>query len=222
MIREILDIYNRNWSQILVWSLIIILPVTMITFLSMVYVTSSENSITPHYFTGLIILLNFILCIPPFVKMVMVDKQDETYKPIDGILLFCKQFGLLLIFSSILYFIAFIGMYLLFIPTVVALIFLLVFPFFSEGRSVREVFYQTVKAIVRENIALIGDVIVIVCINLVVWLAVLLFLQQYDNNLLAFIIIRSVLNILVFPFFYIYLTLRYRPTQGAQYVDERW
>ncbi|MFC7685692.1 hypothetical protein [Ureibacillus sp. GCM10028918] len=222
MIREIFDIYNRNWSQITFWSILIILPVTVITFLSMIYVSGSESSIAPHYFSGLAIFLNFILCIPPFVKMVMVDRQDETVKPADGIAFFCKQFGLLLVVSSILYFIAFIGMYLLFIPTVVALILLLVFPFFSEGRSIREIFYQSAIAIKRENIALIGDILVIVFVNLGIWLIVLLFLEQYDNNLLAFLLIRSIINIFIFPFFYIYLTLRFRKNSANLLADERW
>ncbi|QCR31543.1 hypothetical protein [Lysinibacillus sp. SGAir0095] len=222
MIREILDIYNRNWSQILFWSILIILPVTMITFLSMIYVSGSENSIAPHYFSGLAIFLNFILCIPPFLKMVIVDRQDETVKPAEGIVFFWKQFGLLLAVSSILYFIAFIGMYLLFIPTIIAFILLIVFPFFSEGPSIREIFYQSAKAIKRENIALIGDILVIVFVNLGIWLIVLLFLEQYDNNLLAYLLIRILVNILVFPIFYIYLTLRFRKNEAILLAAERW
>lgn len=222
MIRDIFDIYNRNWSQILIWSFLIILPVTTLSFLGMVYVISSEDSIAPHYFAGLALLLNFLICIPPFKKMVQIDKQDDTIKPIDGIRFFCKQFGIILVFTSIIYYIAYLGMFLLFIPTVLALIFLLVFPFFSEQRSVKEVLSQSIRAIVRENFALIGDLIVILSINLGIWAILMLFFEQYDNNLLAYLIIRSVLNMLIFPFFYIYLTLRYQATPSGQLANERW
>ncbi|HWL12793.1 MAG TPA: hypothetical protein VNQ57_07355 [Ureibacillus sp.] len=222
MIRDIFEIYNRNWSQIFVWSLLIILPVTTISFLSMIYVFNNGESIAPHFFTGLSLLLNFIICIPPYMKMVLIDQQDDTFKPAEGILFFCKQFGILLIFTSLVYFIAYLGMFLLFIPTVLALIFLLVFPFFSEQRSVKEVMSQSVKAIARENVSLIGDLLVILSINLGIWAIITLFFEQYDNNLLAYLIIRIALNMLVFPFFYIYLTLRYRTTTKGQLADERW
>lgn len=56
--------------------------------------------------------------------------------------------------------------------------FLLVFPFFSEQRSVKEVLYQSVRAIVRENFALIGDLIVILSINLGIWAILMLFLSS--------------------------------------------
>ncbi|RUL54223.1 hypothetical protein [Lysinibacillus antri] len=210
MIRNVFDIYNRNWSQILTWSFLIILPVTIFSYLSMVYVYSSNEGITPHYIAGLAFFLNFILCIPPFVKMVLIDKQDDVFKPVDGLIFFVKQFGLLVILTSIIYWIAIVGILFLFIPTFVGLLFLLVFPFFSEGRSVKTVISNTTKTIVRENISLLGDLIVIISINVGLWVAMLQFLAQFENNLLAYLIIRVVLNILVFPLLYIYLTLRYR------------
>lgn len=210
MIREILDIYNRNWNQILIWSTIIILPITTFTFFSMIFLNVSEDILAPHYFMGFIFILNFILCIPPFFKMVIIDQQDEVIKSIDGIFFFVKQFGLYFLITGVFYFIAYLGMYLLFIPTLFALFFLLVFPFFSENRSLKEIFTQTVQAIVKENFALIGDLIIILSINLGIWLGMMLFFGQYENNIFAYLIIRIVLNILVFPFIYIYLTLRFR------------
>lgn len=210
MIRNVFDIYNRHWSQILTWSFLIILPVTIFSYLSMVYVYSSNEGITPHYIAGLAVFLNFILCIPPFVKMVLIDKQDDVFKPVDGLIFFVKQFGLLVILTSMIYWIAIVGILFLFIPTLLGLLFLLVFPFFSEGQSVKTVIANTMKTIVRENISLLGDLIVIISMNIGLWVAMLQFLAQFENNLLAYMIIRVVLNILVFPLLYIYLTLRYR------------
>ncbi|MEO4054204.1 hypothetical protein [Solibacillus sp. CAU 1738] len=210
MIREILDIYNRNWAQILTWSIVIILPVTIFSFLTMIFINISEDLIAPHYFTSLVFVINFIICIPPFVKMVLKDEQDELLHPIEGIAQFIQQFGFLLLFTASFYFIGFIGMYLLFIPTIFALFVMLIFPFFSDSKSVKEVFVRTIEAIAKENVALFGDLLIILSINFGIWATVMLFFSQYDNNMLAYLIIRVVLNILILPFVYIYLTLRYR------------
>ncbi|RHW39909.1 hypothetical protein D1B33_03415 [Lysinibacillus yapensis] len=219
MIRDILDIYNRNWSQILVWSLAIIFPVTTISFLGMIYVNISQEAIVPAIFSVLAIVLNFIVCIPPFMKMVIAYKQDDTIHPMEGILYFIKQFGILFILTSIFYFIAVMGMYLLFIPTFIAIVFLLIFPFFSEGRNVKSVFKQTFQTIVRENIALIGELLIIFSINIGCWGAMMLFMSQYENNIFAFLMIRVLLNVLVFPFIYIYLTLRFRKELNHPLMD---
>lgn len=210
MIRDIFDIYNRNWSQILIWSFVIILPVTVISFLSMIYVYTSENAVAPEYFSVFAIILNFIICIPPFMKMVIVYKQDHSINSLEGILYFIKQFGILFVFTGIFYLIAVIGIYFLFIPTILALVFLLIFPFFSEGRNVKEIYKNTIQVIMKENISLIGELLVIFCLNIGCWVIMMLFLAQYENNIFAFLVFRVLLNALVFPIIYIYLTLRFR------------
>lgn len=219
MVRDILDIYNRNWSQILIWSLVIILPVTTISFLSMIYVNSSEYINAPEYFSVFTIILNFIICIPPFMKMVIVFKQDHSINCVEGVYHFIKQFGILFIFTGFLYFIALIGIYFLFIPTILALVFLLIFPFFSEGRNVKEVYTNTIQAMMRENVSLIGELIMILSINIGCWLIMMLFLSQYENNIFAFLVIRVLLNAIVFPFLYIYLTLRFRKELSNPIMD---
>ncbi|KGR76452.1 hypothetical protein [Ureibacillus sinduriensis] len=219
MIRDILDIYNRNWSQILIWSFVLILPVTAVSFLSMIYVYSSEYINSPEYFSVFAIILNFIICIPPFMKMVIVYKQDHSINSLEGISYFVKQFGILFIFTGILYFIAVVGIYFLFIPTILALVFLLIFPFFSEGRNVKEVYKNTIQAMMRENVSLIGELIVIFSINIGCWVIMMLFLSQYENNIFAFMVFRVLLNALVFPFLYIYLTLRFRKELSNPLMD---
>lgn len=142
--------------------------------------------------------------------MVLKDEQDELLHPIEGINEFIQQFGFLLLFTASFYFIGFIGMYLLFIPTLFSLFILLIFPFFSENNSIKEVLSRTIDAVVKENVSLFGDLLIILSINLGIWATVMLFFSQFDNNVLAYLIIRVVLNILILPFVYIYLTLRYR------------
>lgn len=219
MIREILDIYNRYWSQILIWSVAIILPVTIISFSGMIYINMSEEAIAPEFFSVFAIVLNFIICIPPFMKMVIAYKQDDPMNLVEGFVYFIKQFGILFILTGIVYFIAVAGMYFLFIPTVFALVFLLVFPFYSEGRTIKSICKQTFHIIKRENIAIIGELMIVFCINLVCWIAMMLFLAQYENNIFALMIVRVLLNVLVFPIVYIYLTLRFRKELSNPLLD---
>ena len=210
MLREIMDIYNSNWNQILVWSLLIIFPVTSLSFLFLIYFNWSEDVLIPEYLSGFAVFINFIICIPPFMEMVIKTKHDEVINASEGLVVFVKQFGLLFISTIVLYFIVIVGVSFLLIPTFIALLFLLVFPFFSDSKSVKAVFLKTMHTIKRENFALIGDVLIIFSVNIACWGITMIFLSQFENNVLSFIIIRNLLNICMFPFLYIYLTLRYR------------
>ena len=210
MFREIMDIYNSNWNQILVWSLLIIFPVTTLSFLFLIYFNWSEDVLIPEYLSGFAVFINFIICIPPFMHMVIRTKHDEPINSSEGLVIFVKQFGLLFISTIVLYFIAIIGASFLLIPTFIAFVFLLVFPFFSDSKSVKAVFLKTMHTIKRENFALLGDLLIIFSVNIACWGITIIFLSQFENNVLSFIIIRNLLNICMFPFLYIYLTLRYR------------
>ena len=210
MIREIFDIYNSNWSQILVWSLLIIFPVTTLSFIFLIYFNWSEDVLIPEYLSGFLLFINFIICIPPFMKMVIQTKNDEYINSTEGLLVFMKQFGILFIITMVLYFIAIVGATFLFIPTVFALLFLLVFPFFSDSISVKNVYQKTIHTIIRENFALLGDLLIVFSLNIACWGITMIFVSQYENNILSFLIIRILLNIFIFPFLYIYLTIRYR------------
>lgn len=205
-----IDIYNRNWAQILLWSIVIIVPVTSLSFLGIIYINGSEEVSIPHYLSGLALFLNFTLCVPPFMQMVLAEEMDETISPLEGIRVFFQRFGLLLIFTILIYVVAVYGMFLFFVPTIFALFFLLIFPFFSDDRSVKEILNRTFRTIGKENLSLFGDVIVVMSINLGIWAIIMVFFEQYENNVLAYLLVRNVMNILVFPLTYIYLTLRYR------------
>ena len=210
MIREIFDIYNSNWSQILVWSLLIIFPVTTLSFLFLIYFNWSEDVLIPEYLSGFAVFINFIICIPPFMKMVIRTKNDEPINATEGLVFFVKQFGMLFIMTIILYVIAIVGASFLLIPTFIALLFLLVFPFFSDSISVKNVYQKTIHTIIRENFALLGDLLIVFSLNIACWGITMIFVSQYENNILSFLIIRILLNIFIFPFLYIYLTIRYR------------
>ena len=115
MFREIMDIYNSNWNQILVWSLLIIFPVTTLSFLFLIYFNWSEDVLIPEYLSGFAVFINFIICIPPFMEMVIKTKHDEVINASEGLVVFVKQFGLLFISTIVLYFIVIVGVSFLFI-----------------------------------------------------------------------------------------------------------
>ena len=210
MIREILDIYNSNWNQILVWSLLIIFPVTTLSLIFLIYFNWSEDILIPEYLSGFVIFINFIICIPPFMKMVIRTKNDESINSTEGLVFFVKQFGIIFVMTIVLYFIAIVGASFLLIPTFMALLILLVFPFFLDSKSVKNVYVKTIHTIKRENFALLGDLLIIFSLNIACWGITMFFISQYENNIISFLIIRILLNIFMFPFLYIYLTLRYR------------
>lgn len=210
MISEAFKIYSRNWFPILIWSFIIIAPVTIFSYLGIVYVYSNEVLHNESFLAGWLLLLNFVLCIPPFLKMVKKDEMDEPVKVMDGLMFFAKQFGVILLISTIVYAIGLIGMYAFFIPSFIAVLFLIIFPFYVESIGVWETVKRAFRKMRDENISIIGDVLVIVGLNLFLWLSLMMFLGSYENNVLAFLIMRITLNIVILPILYIYLSLRYR------------
>lgn len=210
MISEAFKIYSRNWFPILIWSFIIIAPVTIFSYLGIVYVYSNEILHNESFLAGWLLLLNFVLCIPPFLKMVKKDEMDEPVKVIEGLIFFAKQFGVILLVSTIVYAVGLIGMYAFFIPSFIAVLFLIIFPFYVESLGVWETVKRAFRKMRDENISIIGDVLVIVGLNLSLWLSLMMFLGSYENNVLAFLIMRITLNILILPILYIYLSLRYR------------
>ena len=217
MIREIVDIYNSNWNQILVWSLLIIFPVTTLSFIFLIYFNWSEDVLAPEYLSGFVLFVNFIVCIPPFMKMVIRTKNDEYINSTEGLGEFIKRFGILFVFTIVLYSIAIAGATFLFIPTFFALLFLLVFPFFSDCTSVKDLYIKTIQTIKRENLALLGDLLITITLNLTCWGITMIVVSQYENNIFSYLIIRILLNVFMFPLLYIYLTLRYRK-DDYQYV----
>ncbi|MDX1806280.1 MAG: hypothetical protein R3267_04605 [Paenisporosarcina sp.] len=215
MIGEAFKIYSRNWFPILMWSFIIITPITVFSYLGIVYVYSNDILHNESFLAGWLLMLNFILCIPPFLKMVKKDGMDETIKVTEGLFFFAKRFGVILLVATIVYALGLMGMYLLFIPTVVAILFLIIFPFFVESLSVWETIKQTFRKMRDENLSIIGDILVIAGLNIVLWTSLMMFLESYETSILAFLIIRVTLNVLILPVLYIYLSLRYRSDDFA-------
>jgi hypothetical protein len=210
MIREIIDIYNRNLLLILLLSLLIIFPITIAGYFAIMLSFEIDNLSTPSYFAGLLLLINFVICAPPFLKLVLIDMEDDKMTMKQGFLFFIKQLGPLLVITILLYFAAIYSMWMFFIPSVLILIFLLVFPYFSDEKQLKKMVSKTIKKVVDENFVILIDLIIVISLSLLVWAIMMYFMQNYENNIYGYMILRGVLNVISLPLIYIYLSLRYR------------
>lgn len=89
----------------------------------------------------------------------------------------------------------------------------MIYPFYSDYPTLREMFVHAKDKIIEENIAIIVDVIIITSTLVFLWAGISYFIQNFDNNIISFMLIRSTLNMGIFPMLYIYLTLRYRDNE---------
>ena len=210
MIREMIDIYSRHLLLILSLSVIIIFPITIAGYFASMMSFEIDALTTPTYFAGLLMLINFIICAPPFLKLVLRDMEDEKMPLREGVIFFFRQFGPLLVLTIVLYIAAVYSMWMLFIPTALLLIFLMVVPYFSDEQQFKAMIQKTIRKIVEENIVILIDLIIVISINLLVWALMMLVLHNYENNIYGYMVLRGILNTISLPIIYIYLSLRYR------------
>ncbi|WP_148709102.1 hypothetical protein [Falsibacillus albus] len=136
--------------------------------------------------------------------------NDNSYNIGELFNYFIKNIGLILAASCFLYLFAAIGSVILFIPTFIGLTMLLLIPIFSDQERIKDVLQQTWKVILKDNIFILLDLLIIISLNLLVWSAISNMIQGFNNNLFVYIILRAFLNALILPLIYIYLTLKYR------------
>ena len=210
MIREMFDVYSRHLIMILLLSVFIIFPITMAGYFAAMMSYEIDTLTTPTYFAGLLMLINFIICAPPFLKLVLRDREDEKMTLKEGILFFVKQFGPLLMLTILLYLAAIYSMWMFFIPSAVILIFLMVLPYFSDEQNLKSMVKKTFTKIMDENIVILIDLIIVISINLLVWALMMYVLHNYENNIYGYMVLRGILNTFSLPIIYIYLSLRYR------------
>ena len=206
MFKHVLDIYNRNLVRIFALMMLVIFPVTSLIFLPITYF-AEELSV---FFLVYSIIANFIICLPPFLLLTLKDLEDDKASIKEVLTFFVVQFGPLVFITFLLYTIAYYTSWMLLIPTFIIMLVLLILPFYSDLPSLKEMFIKTKEKIIEENIAIIVDLIIITSLLLLIWSFMMYFIQSYDNNIISFMLIRATLNMIIFPFIYIYLTVRYR------------
>ena len=216
MIKDVFQIYSRYLYIIMFLSITIIIPITTLSFVSILYLYEIDELKSQTYIAGFLLLVNFILCAPPFLKIVLKDLQDESISWKEGILFFIKQLGPLFITTVILYLIALYTMWLFFIPSVLILMFLLIFPFFTDLESFKDMMKNAGSTLLDENIGIIVDLIIVFSSTFLVWGSTMYIMQNYENNLYGYLLIRVTLNVITLPFIYIYLAVRYRAEKNGE------
>ncbi|MFX3673026.1 MAG: hypothetical protein ACE3JQ_01080 [Paenisporosarcina sp.] len=213
MTREIFQIYNRNLYSIIFLSITIIFPITALIFTAILYLNEINGLTSQTYIAGLLLLINFILCAPPYLKLVLLDLQDEKMGWREGFQFFIKQFGPLFITSVALYLTALYTMWLFLIPSILILMYLLIIPYYSDVNSYKSMMKLAGSKLIDENISVLIDLVIVISVSLLVWSGMMYLMQNFQNNLYGYMLIRVILNIFTLPFIYIYLSLRYRSDQ---------
>lgn len=210
MIREILQIYSRHLYSIIFLSIVIIFPITSLIFTAILYLNEINGLTSQTYIAGFLLLINFILCAPPFLKLVLLDLQDEKMRWREGLQFFVKQFGPLFLTSVVLYLTALYTMWLFLIPSILILMYLLIIPYYSDINSYKSMMKHAGSKLIDENISVLIDLVIVFSVTLLVWSGMMWFMQNFQNNLFGYMLIRVILNIFTLPLVYFYLSLRYR------------
>lgn len=209
MFRDILDIYNRNIISIITLSLVLVIPVNIATVMFILYVSGSEQFRYPSLVNLCILLINFIILFPPFSLMVMNDLEDKDTSLKDCLFSFIHYFSFLLVFTIMVYLLSLLGAVFLFIPTLIGAVYLFLIPVFIHSNSVKVNFLQVWNLFKNENIFIVFDMIMLGSLQLLVWLLAAYLIDQFENNVIVYISLKVLVNTILFPFFYIYITRKY-------------
>lgn len=217
MIREVIDIFNRNIVLIVWIGLALVIPVTFFTFCAITYVSMLDTVESSNLIAAFLIILNFTILFPPFLYMAKNDLNDKQTRFIDLMGIFIGKFGFTALFTFIFFLIAIFGSALFFIPSIFAIITILLLPLFSDEDRIKEAFKGTWGIVRSEHLFILLDLLIILSLNLLVWSGSLYLLASFENNTLVFITIRVLLNALFFPLIYFYLIMKYRRDLGDEY-----
>lgn len=210
MLRKVADIYNRNIINILLTCCVLVVPVTFFSFFAIVYMTRLETIQYENIPAFCMWILSFTILFPPFFYMVKMDSEDKELKFIKLLSVFFQKFGIVALLTIAFYIVGMLGSVLLFIPTFIAINMILLLPLFTDKETVRETIKAVWNVMKREHIFILLDVLIIVSLNVLVWSGSLYFIDQFENNNLVYITLRALINSLLFPLIYFYLTFKYR------------
>ncbi|HHY71923.1 MAG TPA: hypothetical protein GX497_01565 [Bacillus bacterium] len=217
MLRDIADIYNRNLISIVMLSLILVIPVTYFIYSAISYLSLLDTVELNNVIAILLIIANFTVLFPPFLYIALNELNDTSIKFIDLVKVFPSKFGFTAFLTLLFFLIAVFGSVLFFIPSIIACMFILILPLFSDEDSIRKALKKVWRVIKSEHIFILIDLLIIVSFNLLVWSSLLYLLSSFENNNLVYITIRVLVNAVVFPLIYFYLAIKYRRDMGEEY-----
>ncbi|WP_153729278.1 hypothetical protein [Salinibacillus xinjiangensis] len=215
MIRESLELYNRHLIKILLLSVLFVIPLTLFCYVATYYLfdqlTSEQH---PNLYALFLIVINFVLVIPSFMKLALTDIEDDEL-PSVGQLIYegLRYFGLILFLTIPFYIVGVLGSAFFFIPTILCFAIILLIPFFVKQKTVGDVFRQVGKTLRNENIFLLLDLLVIVSVQILVWGLLMIIFANFENNFYVYGLARSMMNSFIFPLLVFYFTIKYRKSE---------
>jgi hypothetical protein len=210
MLRDVADLYNRNITNILLICLILVVPFTFFNYAAIVYIMNLDTLEYANIPALALWVLNFTILFPPFFLIAKKDATDQEVNLKEILSFFIMRFGFVSIITVSFFVIGMFGSILLFIPTFFAGLVILLFPLYTDRENIGEALKGVWEIILKEHIFLLLDVLIIVSLNVLVWSGSLYLLSSFENNTLVFIVLRALINSLVFPIVYFYLTFKYR------------
>lgn len=220
MIREITDIYNRNLISIIGMNLIIGIPFTFFIFIALNYFYGLETVEWKNLVAGFLVILNFTALFPPFFSLAVHELRDQSIGMKKMIKVFFDKFGYIVFFTLVIYMIGMLGYFLLFIPTIIATMALLLIPLYTDKSSIKKSWESAWGMMKQENIFILLDVLIILSLNVLVWSGSLYLVAGFENNTFVYISMRVLLNAMFFPLIYFYLTIKYRKDLSEDYDNE--
>src|SRR5690625_1084938 len=211
MIKESFRIYNDHLIKILILSVMIVIPLTLFNYFATYYFyTNLQEDQYPAMYAFFLIVVNFTLLIPVFKKLAVSDLLDEDDVSIWELSYeFIRHFGLIMLVTIPLYIVGMLGSSLLFIPTFICFSIILLVPFFVNQDKIRDVFKKVGRVFRDENIFLLLDCLVIVCLQVLVWSLFSLSFESFENNFYVYAVSIAIINALIYPVLIFYLTMRY-------------
>jgi len=209
MFRDIFEIYNKHLPTILILCVSLVFPITFFIQLSIVYVYESGSFAVPSLISFCLLVINFIILFSPFSFLTIKDLQDDPFRLKELFAAFFNHFLYLLLFTIVVYAVSVLGSFLLLIPTIVGIAILMLAPIFLHEESIKGNLHNVWTTLKAENISVIGDIILIISTQLLLWSLLTYAVKDLDNSFFFFLVLRTLINTFLFPFFYIYLTRRY-------------
>ncbi|WP_080848717.1 hypothetical protein [Cytobacillus gottheilii] len=210
MLRDVADLYNRNIINILLICLILVVPITFFNYAAIAYIINLDTVEYANIPALALWVLNFTILFPPFFLIAKMDATDQEVNLKAILSFFIMKFGFVAAVTIVFFAIGMIGSVFLFIPSLIAALIILLFPLYADQENIKAAIQGVWGIIKREHIFLFIDVLIIVSLNVLVWSGSLYLLGGFENNTLVFIVLRALINSLIFPVVYFYLTFKYR------------
>lgn len=210
--REALDIYNRQLLKIIFVTVLVFLPIHLFVFAWIVFLQQAAELEFLHYFIACSYIFLIIIVMPPYIAIAKSDMNEDeiSYKQLFS--KFLNPFGFLLISTILLFLIAVSGFFLLFIPTLFALGLLALLPlYFNDHDSISEIVRNAWNGLKSNALDLVIFMVFAISVNLLLWYGLATGVSYFETNLLTYMILRAIINLIVLPYLFILFTISFHP-----------